>query len=140
MYIYIYRRKTCNYWFDYDDRVIWSSLKHTSWNRAHWFGIERLRACVPVDIDSWGYHVHWFDIDSYELSTLIADEWYLDWYRSGSSFTSTAFTTSRCLENLDILFLNKCFLQILIFLNLRFSFDEFFELGYTYLLFYYNPI
>ena len=31
----------------------WSSLKHTSWDCAHWFCIDRLRACVHVDIDSW---------------------------------------------------------------------------------------
>ena len=93
------------------------------WDRAHWFGIDRKRACVPVDIDSWQDHAHWFGIDIvyelvslfsliadkivpigltliivYELVsllTLIADEFYLDWYRSGSSFMSTAFTTLR---------------------------------------------
>ena len=81
--------------------VIWSLLKHTSWDcaqwfgidrlqsfvlvdidswryRDHWFGIDRLQSCVLVDIDSWQYHVHWFGIDRLQscvqLLTLIADE------------------------------------------------------------------
>ena len=43
------------------------------WDRAHWFGIDRKRACVPVDIDSWQDHAHWFGIDTvYELVSLFS--------------------------------------------------------------------
>ena len=37
-------------------------------DRPNWFGIDRLRTCVHVDIDSWSSlkhsdHAHWFGID-----------------------------------------------------------------------------
>jgi len=32
------------------------------WDRAHWFGIDRLRVCLRADIDSWFSlkHMSWF--------------------------------------------------------------------------------
>ena len=44
-------------------RVVWFLLKHTTWDRAHWFGIYRLLACVHIDIQSWQDCSHWFGID-----------------------------------------------------------------------------
>ena len=48
-------------------------FKHTSWECAHWFGIDRLGAsvrvdikswaCVCVNINSWEDCAHWFGID-----------------------------------------------------------------------------
>ena len=31
----------------------WFSLKHTSWDCAHWFGIDEIKDCARVNIDSW---------------------------------------------------------------------------------------
>ena len=36
----------------------WSSLKHTSWDHAHWFGIDSYE--FPIYIDSLQDCVHWF--------------------------------------------------------------------------------
>ena len=44
-------------------RVIWFSLKHTSWDRPQWFGIDRLLASVRIDIQSWRDRAQWFVID-----------------------------------------------------------------------------
>ena len=51
------------------------------WDRAHWLGIDRLRVVSRL--------------------TLIEDEFYLDWYSSGRSFKSTAFTTKVDIVNLS---------------------------------------
>ena len=84
-------------YLDVDIADSWSLLKHASWdrahwigidsyelqininsvrNRAHWIGIDRFRGCVPVDIaDSWSLLKHtsldcaYIDLEliSYEL-------------------------------------------------------------------------
>ena len=75
---------------DYGDRVIWSSLKHTSWDRANWFGIDRLDACVSFDIDSWACVR--VDIDSWRVVPGLIQIW-KQFYKYGIYYT-LSFTGS----------------------------------------------
>ena len=46
------------------------------WNRAHWFGIDRLQASVRVYIDSWQDCAHWLGIDRLQVCVRVdIDNW-----------------------------------------------------------------